>query len=120
MAEIEVHTAEDFERDVLAAEGSTVVAFWASWCPFCRAFRPHFDAAAATSAGRFAVVRLDDYDNPLWDRYGVNVVPTLAFFRGGELRSRRDGTLGKGLSQEELAAFLDSVHAAPRAEHRQD
>ena len=106
MAEFEVGSAEEFERGVLRAPEPTVVMFWAAWCPFCRSFRPAFDARASQSRARFAVVRLDDEDNPLWDAYRVDVVPTLAYFRGGELVARKDGKLGRGLGEPELAAFL--------------
>ena len=109
MAEFEVPDPETFEREVLRSPEPTVVMFWAEWCPFCRRLRPAFDASAAKYDSRFAIVRLDDEDNPLWDTYGVNVVPSLAFFRGGELVARKDGRLGRGLSETELAAFLHQV-----------
>ena len=109
MAEIEVGDAEAFDREVLRARDPTVVMFWAEWCPFCRRFRPTFDARASQSDGRFAVVRLDDEDNPLWDTYGVKVVPSLAYFRGGALVARKDGRLGRGLAADDLDAFLARV-----------
>src|SRR5574342_923948 len=107
MPEIEVADADAFRRDVLEAPGPTVVVFWAAWCPFCRSFRRLFDETAARSAGRFAVVRLDDEESPLWDEYRVNVVPSLAYFRDGGLIARRDGRLGRGLAADELSAFLE-------------
>jgi|SRR3990170_1467603 len=109
MGPIEVRTPEAFERDVLRAPEPTVVLFWAGWCPFCQAFRPLFDARAAENNGRFAVVSLDDNENPLWDRFHVGVVPSLAFFRDGALVARRDGRLMRGLSLEELDGFLGQV-----------
>jgi len=111
MAEFEVENPEAFEREVLRSPEPIVVMFWAEWCPFCRRFRPAFDAAAAAAEGQFAVVRLDDEDNPLWDTYGVEVVPSLAFFRGGAIAARKDGRLGRGLTEAELAAFLHLVRA---------
>lgn len=111
MAAFEVANVEAFDREVLRAPEPTVVMFWAGWCPFCRRFRPAFDATAAKSDGRFAVVRLDDEANPLWDTYRVDVVPSLAYFRGGALVARKDGTLGRGLSEPDLAAFLHQVSA---------
>jgi len=115
MGTLEVPTPEAFERDVLRAPEPTVVLFWAAWCPFCQAFRPLFDARAERSDGRFAIVSLDDASNPLWDRYSVGVVPSLAFFRGGELVARKDGRLMHGLSPEELDAFLGGVMPPARA-----
>lgn len=116
MTVLEVETAEEFRRTVLAAKEPTVVMFWASWCPFCRAFKPTFDEYAGQYGGRFALVRLDDYDNPLWDEYAVNVVPSLALFRDGALAARKDGRLGRGLSAAELDAFLRQALPPAHAE----
>ena len=115
MGTIEVRTPEEFERDVLRAPEPTVVLFWASWCPFCQAFRPLFDARAAGNQDRFAVVHLDDDANPLWDRYHVGVVPSLALFRDGALVARKDGRLMRGVSLEELDTFLGQVSPSRRA-----
>jgi thioredoxin 1 len=114
MAVLEVATPEAFEREVLRAPEPTVVMFWAGWCPFCQAFKPLFDARTAKNEGRFAVVRLDDADSPLWERYDVAVVPSLAFFRDGTLVARRDGRLMRGLTDAELDAFLRQVLPASR------
>lgn len=115
MAVFEVATSEAFERDVLRAKEPTVVLFWAGWCPFCQSFMPLFEAQTKRHDARFALVRLDDNDNPLWDAYRVNVVPTLAYFRDGALAARKDGRLARGLSHAELDAFLREVLAAQPA-----
>ena len=109
MGILEIMDAPQFEAEVLRATEPTVVVFWAAWCPFCRSFRPHFEARAASNGARFAVVRLDSEDNALWDRYGVNVVPSLAYFRDGDLVARKDGRLARGLSEADLDAFLAQV-----------
>lgn len=109
MALLEVTVPEGFDDAVLRAKEPTVVLFWASWCPFCLAFRPAFTERAARSDARFAIVSLDDYENPLWDTYRVEVVPTLAYFQDGELTARRDGVLMRGLAPADLTAFLDEV-----------
>lgn len=115
MVTLDVETPEAFQRDVLDAGAPTVVLFLASWCPFCQAFGPSFDRRAAESGGRFARVYLDEDDNPLWDRYGVQVVPTLAFFADGDLVGRKDGRLLRGLSDAELESFLEDVEPLARA-----
>ncbi|MBI4416955.1 MAG: thioredoxin family protein [Euryarchaeota archaeon] len=115
MAIVDVATAEEFRRHVLEAKEPTVVMFWAAWCPFCRAFKPTFDRYADKYGARFARVSLDEYDNPLWDSYAVNVVPSLAYFQDGALTARKDGRLGRGLTEAELDAFLRQVLPAARA-----
>lgn len=109
MAVFEVTDAESFDREIVPEDEPTVVAFWAEWCPHCRRFRPLFERESANRGSRFAIVRLDADDNPLWERYAVAVVPTVAVFRHGEVAARQDGMLGRGISGHDLAAFLDKA-----------
>ena len=51
-------------------------------------------------------VLLDDYDNPLWDDYEIDAVPTVIFFEKGKISKRLDGRLGVGLSERELENWL--------------
>lgn len=59
-----------------------------------------------------ALVYLDDYSNPLWEDYDVEVVPTIALFQDGQLIERQDGILGYGLDQAAVRAFV--ARASPR------
>lgn len=95
-----------FQKVVLESTEPTVVMFWATWCPFCRRFKPEFERLAATHPWRFASVHLDDEDNPLWDDYAVDVVPTLALFRDGKLVDRMNGVLGYGISRKMVDDFV--------------
>ena len=52
-------------------------------------------------------VLLDDYENPLWDRYSIEVVPALLVFRGGEVVFRIDAGLGIGLSEDAVDTLLE-------------
>ena len=109
---LEVKDANAFRSQVLGSSEPTVALFWATWCPFCRRYKPEFDKIAATWPWRFASVYLDDESNPLWDDYDVEVVPTLALFRGGKLVDRQDGILGYGIDRNATDAFVSRVTAA--------
>lgn len=98
-----------FRREVLESREPTFVLFWATWCPFCRRFKPEFDRLASGLPIRTATVYLDDESNPLWDDYDVRVVPTIALFRNGELVDREDGILGYGLDGRAAGAFASRV-----------
>ncbi|HKW43673.1 MAG TPA: thioredoxin family protein, partial [Thermoplasmata archaeon] len=106
---LQVRNPESFEHDVLAAKDPTVVMFWATWCPFCRRFKTEFEKLAASRPWRFAAVYLDDEQNPLWEDYDVDVVPTLALFREGKVVEREDGVLGYGIDSKRVAAFVSRV-----------
>ncbi len=109
---LEVKDAKTFRAEVLQSPEPTVALFWATWCPFCRRYKPEFDKLAAKFPWRFAAVYLDDESNPLWDDYSVDVVPTLALFQGGKLVDRQDGILGYGIDRKATDAFAARVSSA--------
>ena len=99
-------TTEKFEDEVLHAEKPIVVLFDASWCPFCRAFRPIMESRSRDLPWPIVAVLLENDDDPLWDRYEIAVVPTLAVFESGRIVFRADGTLGVGLGPDDIARLL--------------
>lgn len=102
---------EGFE-DRVRALGRAVVLFTADWCGYCARFAPAFERAAAASRVPLVAADIsDDEADPRWERYGIEVVPTVLLFEDGRPAARLDGELGRGLAPERLAAFLRE-HAA--------
>lgn len=99
----DISTTEQFEEAARSPEGRLVL-FYSAWCPFCTSFLPVYDKAAAAAPARFARLRTDDLEE-LEDRFGVEVVPTVLFFRNGKLEKRLDGLLGRGLNADQLRDF---------------
>lgn len=93
---------------ILKSKQPVIAVFYAEWCPFCRAFIPEFDNAKPTGF-ELAKVDLSDWDNPLWEQYNVDVVPTLIAFKNGEVIARKDGVLGGGLQRKDLEEFLKQL-----------
>ena len=90
-----------------ARKGRTAVLFHATWCPFCRAFRPSFEAAVADMPGVVAAEAiLDDEDDPMWLDWSVDVVPTVVLFQDGHVAARLDGEEGLGLIEADLRVAL--------------
>lgn len=98
----------DFKRDVLSSEEPVMALFHAQWCGFCRAFMPTFRRADADGV-KFVEVDISDYDNPLWDSYAIEVVPTLILFDGGRVVSRADGRYMRGLDDADMAGMLQAA-----------
>lgn len=94
---------EDFEAAV-ASRDKLMVLVYASWCPFSQAFLPVYLAHAAAGEPCYARIIADD-DDPLVERYAINVFPTVLFFEKGRLVRRLDGIYHRGLTQGQLQDF---------------
>lgn len=103
--------ADAFDAERLRRPGTWAVVFLADWCPFCVSFAPKFAELDGTGSFRVAVADVSEESSPLWDRFRIEVVPTVIVFRDGSAAFRRDGQLMRGLGDKDLAAIRS--HLAP-------
>lgn len=96
-------TDESF--DTLARTGWALVDFYATWCPHCKAFRPVYDAFAATYAGPVALLAADvDVAKDATAEFKLRSVPTLVLLHDGQKVEQRTGNL----TAEGLREWLES------------
>ncbi len=107
MAKIEF-TDQNFEREVLKSDVPVVIDFWAIWCGPCKLVAPIMDELAETYEGRAKIGKLDvDVNQQTAIKYGVRSIPTVLFFKDGEVKDIVIGAVNKQVFIDKLEKLLN-------------
>ena len=101
--------AEDFDALITGSDVPVMLDLWAPWCGPCKALGPTIDAIAEEYEGKAQVCKLnidEGANGEIAMRYGVASIPTLLFFKGGELKDRIVGLHPKDAITEKLSDLL--------------
>lgn len=101
-------TKANFAAEVLKSAQPVLVDFWADWCGPCKMIAPVLDELATDFAGRARVGKVNIDEAPeLAAQYGVQSIPTLLFFKRGQVSEQLVGAKSK----RELKSILDRLSA---------
>lgn len=96
----------NFDEIVLQADKPVMVDFWAEWCGPCRMIAPFVEELATEYEGKAVVVKCDVDSSPgVAAKFGIRNIPTVLFFKGGEVADKQVGAVPK----ENFASKLDAL-----------
>ena len=99
-------TSENFES-LKNGEQPLVVDFWATWCGPCRMVGPVISELAEEYDGRIVVGKCDVEENEdIAMEFGIRNIPTIIFFKGGQIVDKLVGAQAKARIQEKFDALL--------------
>lgn len=92
--------------DFLTSDQPAVIDFWAEWCGPCRMISPVVDELAEQYAGKISIGKCNvDEQGDIAMKYMIRSIPTILFFKGGEIVDKQIGAVSKG----ELAAKFEKL-----------
>ncbi len=98
-------SAANFEATV--KEGVSLVDFWAPWCGPCRMIAPVIEELAESFEGKANICKVNtDEEQDIATKYGIRSIPTILFFKDGEIVDQMVGAASKQAFEEKINSLL--------------
>ena len=86
----------NFNEIVIKSDKPVLVDFWAPWCGPCRVIAPIVEELAAEYEGKAVIAKCDvDNSSEVPVKFGIRNIPTLLFFKNGEVVDKIVGSTSK-------------------------
>jgi thioredoxin 1 len=100
-------TDANFEELVIKSDKPVLVDFWAEWCGPCRMITPLVHELAEEYAGRAVFGKVDvDNNVGISSKYGIRNIPTILFFKNGQIVDKQVGAVPKKAIAEKIDKLL--------------
>ena len=100
-------TTDNFQAEVLDSKRVALVDFWAEWCGPCRMIGPVVEELSTEYADKALISKCNvDEQGEVAAQFGIRSIPTILFFKDGELADRVVGAVPKSALKEKLDALL--------------
>ncbi len=107
MSEIKV-SKDNFDQEVIKSSQVVLVDFWAVWCGPCKILGPIVAELAEENNGKLVVAKVNVDEEPeLTQQYNIMSIPTMKFFKNGEIVGEIVGAAPKATIEAELAKHLN-------------
>ena len=99
-------TDTNFE-EIISSKKPVLVDFWAEWCGPCKMVGPVVEEMAGEYDGKAVIAKVDVDSNPnVSAKFGIRSIPTMLFFKDGEIVDRQVGAVPKNVLSQKLDAQI--------------
>ncbi len=100
-------TSSNFQTEVLESKKPVLVDFWAEWCGPCRMIAPLIDELHQELGDKANIGKVNvDLESDISAKYGITSIPTLLFFKDGEVVDKHVGAASKSQLEDKIHSLI--------------